>query len=68
MYVILEYIPHGNLRKFLRKSRMEVPSGGEEPGRMVSKLNPDQLLNFAIGVAKGMRHISAAGVSVNLQL
>ncbi|XP_072035280.1 angiopoietin-1 receptor-like [Amphiura filiformis] len=62
LYVILEYVPHGNLRKFLRKSRLEMPAGGEKPGRVVSNLNPDQLLKFAVGVAEAMKHISATGI------
>ncbi|XP_072035154.1 uncharacterized protein [Amphiura filiformis] len=62
LYVILEYVPHGNLRKFLRKSRMQMPAGGGKPGRVVSNLNPDQLLKFAVGVAEAMKHISATGI------
>ncbi|XP_072047342.1 fibroblast growth factor receptor homolog 2-like [Amphiura filiformis] len=62
LYVILEYVPHGSLRKFLRKSRMQMPAGGGKAGRVVSNLNPDQLLKFAVGVAEAMKHISATGI------
>ena len=54
---ILEYVQHGNLRKFLRKYRKD-SKGKEKP----TDLSPTQLLSFAIGVAKGMKHIADCGV------
>ena len=63
LYVVLEYIPHGNLRKFLRKSRKE-STEMEKKGAVVSRLSPDQLLNFAVGVAKAMKHVTSCGVNV----
>ena len=67
MYVILEYVHHGNLRKYLRKCRKEQKSA-DRKGSFVVDLSPDQLLNFALGVAKAMKHISDCGVSIKLQL
>ena len=63
LYVVLEYIPHGNLRKFLRKSRKE-STEMEKKGGEVSQLSPDQLLSFAVGVAKAMKHVTSCGVNV----
>ena len=57
----MEYVPNGNLRRFLRKSRIARDNMGRDEGS-VSNLSPSQLLNFAIGVAKAMVHISSAGV------
>ena len=33
-------------------------------GAVVSQLSPDQLLSFAVGVAKAMKHVTACGVSM----
>ncbi|XP_072034064.1 uncharacterized protein [Amphiura filiformis] len=60
-YVVLEYVHHGNLRKFLRKCRKESKEAAKK-GQAVTNLSPDQLLNFAIGVAKAMKHISDCGI------
>ena len=62
-YVIMEYVPHGNLRKFLRKNR-KVRDNMNKAESFVSNLSPSELLNFAIGVAKAMVHISSAGVRI----
>ncbi|XP_072024696.1 angiopoietin-1 receptor-like isoform X2 [Amphiura filiformis] len=60
-YVVLEYVHHGNLRKFLRKCRKESKEAAKR-GQTVTDVSPDQLLNFAIGVAKAMKHISDCGI------
>ena len=60
-YVIMEYVSNGNLRRFLRKSRI-VRGNTSKAESSVSNLSLSQLLNFAIGVAKAMVHISNAGV------
>ena len=60
-YVVMEHIPNDNLRKFLRKSRKVRDNMGKGTSS-VSNLSPSQLLNFAIGVAKAMVHISSAEV------
>ena len=59
----MEYASHGNLRKFLRKSR-KVRNNMGTGESFVSNLSPNQLLNFALGVAKAMVHISNAGVRI----
>ena len=61
LYVVLEFVPYGNLRTFLRKSRKS--TAGETSERGVSDLSPEQLLKFATGVAKAMKHIANCGVS-----
>ena len=33
-------------------------------GAVVSQLSPDQLLSFAVGVAKAMKHVTSCGVSL----
>ena len=63
-YVVMEYVANDNLRNFLRKSRKTVKSMGREGKSYVSNLNPGHLLNFAVGVAKAMVHISSAGVRI----
>ena len=62
LYVVLEFVPHDNLRKFLRKSRKKT-TGVQTNKSAVSDLAPDQLLKFATGVAKAMKHIANCGVS-----
>ena len=62
LYVVLEFVPYDNLRKFLRKSRRKT-TGVETNESAVSDLAPDQLLKFATGVAKAMKHIANCGVS-----
>ncbi|XP_072037352.1 uncharacterized protein [Amphiura filiformis] len=59
LYVVLEYVPHGNLRKFLRKSRKEAQQKDED---VLSQLAPEQLLKFGIDVAKAMKHIANCGI------
>ena len=60
MYVILEYVPHNNLLQYLRNSRKDAPAFTS--GEIVSNLEPQQLIKFAFGVAKGMMHLSACEV------
>ncbi|XP_072048633.1 angiopoietin-1 receptor-like [Amphiura filiformis] len=61
-YVVLEYVHHGNLRKYLRKSRKESEEDFRRGKRVVTDLSQEQLLNFALGVAKAMKHVSDCGV------
>ena len=61
----MEYVHHGNLRKFLRKCRKEQRAAKEKGSIRTHELTPDQLLNFALGVAKAMKHISDCGVGVD---
>ncbi|XP_072016559.1 uncharacterized protein [Amphiura filiformis] len=61
LYVVLEYVPHGNLRKFLRKSRKEADTA-QQYANVLSQLAPEQLLQFGIDVARAMKHIADCGV------
>ena len=64
-YVIMEYASNGDLRNFLRKSRKVRNNVGKDQSYCyVSNLSPNQLQNFAIGVAKAMMHISSVGVRI----
>ena len=51
----LEYLPHGDLRSYLRTARSQ--SDSDE-----NALSPEQLVKFALDVAKGMEHLAGAGV------
>ena len=55
LYVALEYLPYGDLRSYLRTARSQSDSDEDA-------LSPDQLIKFALDVAKGMEHLSKAGV------
>ncbi|XP_038061108.1 angiopoietin-1 receptor-like [Patiria miniata] len=55
LYVALEYLPHGDLRSYLRTARSQSESDEDA-------LSFDQLVKFALDVAKGMEHLAKAGV------
>ncbi|XP_022097109.1 insulin-like growth factor 1 receptor [Acanthaster planci] len=55
LYVALEYLPKGDLRSYLRTGRLQ--SESDE-----GALSPDQLIKFALDVAKGMEHLAMSGV------
>ncbi|XP_038062477.1 ALK tyrosine kinase receptor homolog scd-2-like [Patiria miniata] len=55
LYVALEYLPYGNLRSYLRTARSQSDSDEDA-------LSSDQLVKFALDVAKGMEHLAQAGV------
>ncbi|XP_038048455.1 tyrosine-protein kinase receptor Tie-1-like [Patiria miniata] len=71
LYVATEFATHGNLLNFLRQSRLPdagnqvysnqgaaaSPSGRGEEGGFTS----EQLLGFAVDVARGMQHLSETG-------
>ncbi|XP_072035876.1 uncharacterized protein [Amphiura filiformis] len=62
VYAALEFSPHGNLRKFLRENRKELTGENQVIRNKVSNLNSEQLINIAIGVAKGMEHLAQHGI------
>ncbi|XP_038061564.1 fibroblast growth factor receptor 2-like [Patiria miniata] len=55
LYVALEYLPRGDLRSYLRTARSQSDSDEDA-------LSSDQLVKFALDVAKGMEHLAKAGV------
>ncbi|XP_038061266.1 fibroblast growth factor receptor 1-like [Patiria miniata] len=55
LYVALEYLPRGDLRSYLRTARSQSDSDDDA-------LSSDQLVKFALDVAKGMEHLAKAGV------
>ncbi|XP_022097116.1 angiopoietin-1 receptor-like [Acanthaster planci] len=55
LYVALEFLPNGDLRSYLRTGRLESSSGE-------GALSSDQLIEFALDVAKGMKHLAMSGV------
>ncbi|XP_038061371.1 fibroblast growth factor receptor 2-like [Patiria miniata] len=55
LYVALEYLHRGDLRSYLRTARSQSDSDEDA-------LSSDQLVKFALDVAKGMEHIAKAGV------
>ncbi|XP_038062540.1 proto-oncogene tyrosine-protein kinase receptor Ret-like [Patiria miniata] len=55
LYVALEYLPYGDLRSYLRTARSQ--SDSDEYA-----LSSDQLVKFALDVAKGMKHLAQAGM------
>ncbi|XP_038073015.1 uncharacterized protein LOC119741336 [Patiria miniata] len=52
LYVAMEYLPHGDLRTFLRSTLSESDSN----------LTSDHLLKFALDISMGMQHLSRSGV------
>ena len=55
LYVAMEYLPHGDLRSYLRTARSQSDSDEDA-------LSSSQLVSFALDVAKGMEHLSKSGV------
>ncbi|XP_022111315.1 fibroblast growth factor receptor 1-like [Acanthaster planci] len=55
LHVALEYLPYGDLRSYLRTARSQSDSDEDA-------LSSEQLVKFALDVAKGMEHLSKAGV------
>ncbi|XP_038069274.1 fibroblast growth factor receptor-like isoform X2 [Patiria miniata] len=55
LYVALEFLPNGDLRSYLRTARSQ--SESDE-----GALSSNQLIKFALDVAKGMKHLSMSGV------
>ncbi|XP_022083663.1 angiopoietin-1 receptor-like [Acanthaster planci] len=55
LYVALEYLPHGDLRSYLRTARSQSDSDEDA-------LSSEQLVRFALNVAKGMEHLQNFGV------
>ncbi|XP_038060921.1 uncharacterized protein LOC119731750 [Patiria miniata] len=55
LYVALEYLPYGDLRSYLRTARSQSDSDEDA-------LSSDQLVKFALDVARGMEHLAKAGV------
>ncbi|XP_022097194.1 angiopoietin-1 receptor-like isoform X2 [Acanthaster planci] len=61
LYVALEFLPNGNLRDYLRKTRPN-QQGSADSKDDVSPLTSKNLLNFGLDVAKGMEHLSNTGI------
>ena len=55
----LEYLPNGDLRSYLRKARHVDEDNSQ--GVLSSK----KLIQFALDVAKGMKHLAASGESIS---
>ncbi|XP_038061539.1 cAMP-dependent protein kinase catalytic subunit 3-like [Patiria miniata] len=55
LFVALEYLSRGDLRSYLRTARSQSDSDEDA-------LSSDQLVKFALDVAKGMEHLAKAGV------
>ncbi len=62
LYVALEFVPGDNLRNYLRKNR-PIQLQQEQTKYKASPVTMSQLLKFGVDVAKGMQHLSDAGVS-----
>lgn len=64
LVVIIEYVPHGDLLGYLRKSRGLQDNYFNDPDtKPSSSLSPNQLFSFALDIAKGMEHLSSHKVS-----
>ena len=62
LYVALEFVPGDNLRNYLRKNR-PIQLQREQSKYKASPVTMTQLMKFGEDVAKGMQHLSDAGVS-----
>ena len=60
--MVTEFCPGGNLRKFLRKSRVISDTKSSRPNYITSTLSYRELLKLATDVANGMAHLSAQKV------
>ena len=66
MYAAFEYVPHGNLRNFLRSIAIQETQDGSQEGSHpdLQQLTPrGKLLKFAYDIALGMRHLARQRVN-----
>ncbi|XP_071800330.1 tyrosine-protein kinase receptor Tie-1-like isoform X2 [Asterias amurensis] len=61
LYVALEFVPGDNLRNYLRKNR-PIQLKREQSKYKASPVTMAQLMKFGEDVAKGMQHLSVAGI------
>ncbi|XP_038066673.1 tyrosine-protein kinase receptor Tie-1-like [Patiria miniata] len=61
LYVALEFLPNGNLRDYLRSIRPKQKGAGHSTDG-ASPLTSSNLVKFGTDVAKGMDHLSKAGI------
>lgn len=63
MYLIMEYLPHGNLQEHLRSLVNESSKYETYSNRIVEHgLSPEALLNFGIQIARGMEFLDSKKV------
>ena len=62
-YMIIEYVPHGDLLGYLRRSRGVSDCYYDDPDiKPMTKLTSEQMLKFAWQISDGMRYISSKKV------
>ena len=67
-YMIIEYVPHGDLLGYLRRSRGVSDCYYDDPDiKPTTKLTSEQMLKFAWQISDGMRYISSKKVLFFLQ-
>ncbi|XP_033126036.1 fibroblast growth factor receptor 2-like [Anneissia japonica] len=66
LYVIMDYLPNGNLLGHLRASRQK--NEGSNRTSMKTYLSPTDLLRYAYEVANGMAYLASMKVSIHLYL
>ncbi|XP_022101409.1 fibroblast growth factor receptor-like isoform X2 [Acanthaster planci] len=61
MYIILEYVPHGNLQTYLRQIRTGTDPTNLNKNELVRKnnLTPTEILTFACQVVRGMEYLES---------
>ena len=63
LYIVLEYLPHGDLLGYLRKSRGHEDTYNTGEKRPSSKLTEKDLLSFAWMIADGMSYLATMKVN-----
>jgi len=64
LLVVIEYVPYGDLRGYLRKSRGLNDTYFKDPDvKPQTSLTSQQLIKFSWQVADGMRYLSSRNVS-----
>ena len=62
-YMIIEYVPHGDLLGYLRRSRGVSDCYYDDPDiKPMTNLTSEQMLKFAWQISDGMRYISSEKV------
>ncbi len=65
-YIVMEYLPNGNLLMHLRNSRHRIENMDAHRASIRTNLSPTDLIRYAYEIANGMAYLASMMVSVEL--